>query len=90
MRNALLTYKRQGVKAVVVIHGYGSSGVGGAIKTAVSPILAAPEMAGLVRKFVPGEDFTGTKRRDLIAMCKGLGEAHGIEGNAGVTIVVLR
>ena len=35
LKNSLATYKRQGTKAVIVIHGYGSTGVGGSIKTAV-------------------------------------------------------
>jgi len=90
MRNALLTYKRQGVKAVVVIHGYGSSGVGGAIRAAVQGTLQEHDMQGLVRRFIVGDDFVGVKRRDLIAMCKALGEERGLEGNAGVTIVILR
>ena len=39
MKNALMTYKGQGYKAVIVIHGYGSTGVGGGIKVAVRKCL---------------------------------------------------
>ncbi|MBS3984989.1 MAG: hypothetical protein KGZ66_05240 [Selenomonadales bacterium] len=47
-------------------------------------------MRGLVRAFVGGEDFLGSKRRDLIGMCKALEDERHAEGNAGVTVVVLR
>lgn len=43
-----------------------------------------------VRAFVGGEDFLGSKRRDLIGMCKALEDERHVEGNAGVTVVVLR
>ena len=35
LKNALSTYKGQGFKVVILIHGYGSTGVGGGIRTAV-------------------------------------------------------
>lgn|GEM_PF-1604131 len=52
--------------------------------------LCGDDMRGLVRAFVGGEDFLGSKRRDLIGMCKALEDERHAEGNAGVTVVVLR
>lgn len=90
MKNALATYKRQGLKAVIVIHGWGSSGVGGAIRPAVRNALRGDDMRGLVRAFVGGEEFSGSKRREFIGLCKALEDERHLEGNAGVTVVLLR
>lgn len=89
MKNALATYKRQGVKAVILIHGWGSSGVGGVIRTAVRNALRGDDMRGLVRAFAPGEEWT-VKRREFVGMCKALEDARHLDGNAGVTVVILR
>lgn len=89
MKNTLSTYKRQGSKGVVVIHGWGSSGVGGSIKAAVKKALLDSDMRGLVRASAGGEEWS-QKKRELIGMCRALEEERNIEGNAGVTVVVLR
>lgn len=89
MKNALATFKRQGVKAVVIIHGWGSSGVGGVIRIAVRNALRGDDMRGLVRAVAPGEEWSA-KRREFVGMCKALGDERHLEGNAGVTVVVLR
>ncbi|MFA5636598.1 MAG: Smr/MutS family protein, partial [Anaerovoracaceae bacterium] len=47
MVDHLGTCKRQGIRSVVLVHGYGSSGTGGKIKTAVRRKLKEPSMAGL-------------------------------------------
>ncbi|MEG2199305.1 MAG: Smr/MutS family protein, partial [Anaerovorax sp.] len=47
--NQLSTCKAQGYKAVILIHGYGSSGTGGAIKPAVTAKLKERSLSGVVR-----------------------------------------
>ncbi len=91
MSNALSTHKRQGVKAVILIHGYGSSGEGGgAIKLAARKTLGEPIMRGIVRAFVEGESWS-LKKREFIGMCKALeNEERQTNGNEGVTVVILR
>lgn len=89
MKNALSTYKRQGVKAVVLIHGWGSSGVGGSIKAAVRKSLQDSDMRGLVRAVVGGEEWA-LKKREYVGMCKALEDERHLEGNLGVTVVILR
>ena len=90
MKNTLLTYKGQGVKAVIVIHGYGSGGEGGVIKERVRRALTDGDMRGIVRHFVPGEQWA-ERKREFIGMCKALEkEDRQIAGNQGVTVVILR
>jgi hypothetical protein len=90
MKNALTTHKRQGVKAVILIHGYGSTGVGGKIKAAVHKCLRDSSMRGIVRKILPGEDWQDGKR-EMIGLCKALEDHENhIGNNHGVTVVILK
>ena len=90
MKSALTTYKGQGYKAVIVIHGYGSSGVGGSIKTAVTRCLAENSMRGIVRIHVSGEQWFNRKR-EALDICKSLESyERRIASNSGVTVVILR
>ena len=50
-------------RALKVIHGYGSSGKGGAIKAACLKLCAERKRSGMIRHFVKGEDFTPFYRR---------------------------
>ncbi|MDX9872862.1 MAG: hypothetical protein RBT41_10660 [Clostridia bacterium] len=90
LKNALTTFKGQGYKAVIVIHGYGSSGVGGSIKTAVTKCLAESSMRGIVRASAGGEQWSARKK-EIVSFCKDL-ENHELRvaNNPGVTIVILR
>jgi hypothetical protein len=90
MKNALLTYKKQGVKAVIFIHGYGSSGVGGSIKTAVRAALSEPSLSGLVKTFAGGEQWP-YKKREMLSLCKSLQTYEPkIFNNDGITVVILK
>lgn len=90
MKNALTTYKGQGYKAVILIHGYGSTGVGGGIKIAVTRCLGENSMRGIVRTYVGGELWVNRKK-ELLAICKDLvNYERRISNNEGVTVVVLR
>lgn len=90
MKNYLTTYKGQGKKAVILIHGYGSTGVGGSIKIAVKKSLGDSSMRGIVRTYVGGENWSDRKR-ELLAICKSLDKyERSIANNEGVTVVILR
>ncbi|KAF0197207.1 MAG: hypothetical protein FD169_566 [Bacillota bacterium] len=90
MHNALSTHKRQGTKAVILIHGYGSSGTGGGIKAAVRRALGDTSLRGIVRAYVGGENWT-LQKREFIGICKSLDEHdRSLSANEGVTIVLLR
>jgi len=90
MKNSLLTFKGLSYKVVIVIHGYGSTGVGGSIKTAVLKCLAESSMRGIVRTYAGGEQWYGRKR-ELLSTCKPLEDyERRIAGNEGITVVVLK
>jgi hypothetical protein len=90
MKNALTTKKRQGCKAVILIHGYGSTGVGGTIRAAVHKALREGSLRGIVRVFAGGEQWA-ERKREMTAICKALEDHENhIAHNPGVTVVVLR
>ena len=90
LKNSLTTLKAQGTRAVIVIHGYGASGVGGSIKHAVTRFLGESSMIGIVRAFANGDQWF-TRKRELIALCGSLESyERKVANNSGVTVVVLR
>ncbi|MBT9140920.1 MAG: hypothetical protein DDT30_01506 [Dehalococcoidia bacterium] len=90
MKNSLSTYKRLGYKAVILIHGYGSTGVGGGIKAAVVKCLEESSMKGIVKTFVVGEQWS-SRKKELVGMCKALENyEHKIANNYGISVVILR
>ncbi|KJS19223.1 MAG: hypothetical protein VR72_19600 [Clostridiaceae bacterium BRH_c20a] len=90
MKNSLTTHKGQGGKAVILIHGYGASGVGGSIKNAVKKCLGENSMRGIVKAYAGGEEWSNRKR-EIQAMCKSLETYEkSISNNEGVTVVILR
>ena len=50
--------KREGVCVLKIIHGYGSSGKGGALKHGLKKSFALRKKEGVIKDFVTGEDFT--------------------------------
>jgi len=90
MINHLGTCKRQGLKGVILIHGYGSSGTGGKIRPAVRAKLKERSLSGIVRQFCGGEEWID-KKKEMLAVCSQLKDYETtIAGNPGVTIVILR
>jgi hypothetical protein len=90
MKNALTTYKGRGYKAIILIHGYGSTGIGGSIKTAVVRCLGENSMRGIIRTYVGGKEWLD-KRKELLALCKDLEDYdRRIANNEGITVVILR
>lgn len=75
---------------LVVIHGYGSSGKGGAIGIKTRQWLAAQKRNGKIKNLVFGEDFSifDATSRNLKVKYPGL-SAEIERGNHGITIVEL-
>lgn len=90
MVSQLGTCKGQGYKAVILVHGYGSSGTGGGIKTAVRSKLREPSLSGVIRACCGGEHWY-EKKKELLVLCQPLSEyQRKIDGNQGVTVVILK
>jgi hypothetical protein len=89
---ALALARSEGTTILKLIHGYGSSGVGGALRPAVHFSLLRYKDSGLIRDFIDGEDFRISnettwallKRMPEVKQDRDLGR-----GNKGITIVVM-
>ena len=57
MQHELHKCRQQGAKAVKLVHGYGSSGVGGALRSELQKELRRLAAEGSVRGFIAGEDW---------------------------------
>jgi len=81
-----------GVSAIKIIHGYGSSGKGGAIRTEARKYLDRLISRGSIKYYVKGEDFSifDEATRKSFAVCDSLRRDSDIERhNNGITIVIL-
>lgn len=87
-----LTAKRHlRAKAMKIIHGYGSSGKGGRIRTASRKYLRAAQEQGRIYAVLPGERLTifDEEARRLMARCPALRDDCDRERyNCGVTFVI--
>jgi len=54
---ALASARQERITLLKLIHGYGSSGVGGQLRTEVWKVLDRYKRAGTIREFIPGEQF---------------------------------
>lgn len=89
---ALRTAKARRVPVLKIIHGYGSSGHGGAIKRDVQTFLAGKKRSGFIRQFVPGEKFSpfDPAARAILAACPALARDNDFtRGNDGITMVLI-
>jgi len=81
-----------GVTAIKFIHGYGSTGKGGAIRTETRAYLERQKRNRVIKDFIPGEDFSifSEATRSAFVVCDELRRDSDLEKhNNGVTIVVL-
>src|SRR5437868_8991611 len=89
--DALRVAREEGFAAVKIIHGYGSSGEGGAIRTAVQAELMQRVRGGEIRAFVAGEDWRISNERSwaLLQSRPELKQDSDLgRGNKGMSIAV--
>jgi hypothetical protein len=92
LNDALSIARRERYAAVKFIHGYGSSGQGGAIRLAVQAELMQRARAGEIKAFIAGEDWRISDERTwaLLQRCPELKQDTDLgRGNKGISIVVL-
>jgi len=81
-------------KLIKIIHGYGSTGVGGKIRTAVRQRLRSKRAAGSIKEFIPGEEFSmfdPATQKFLALYHKELTGDHDYNrSNEGITVVFLK
>ena len=88
----LAAARKMGRPALKLIHGYGSSGRGGKIRTACREYLREQAAAGRVRLVIAGEEFSifSEETRRSFALCGELRQDRDLDGeNRGVTFVLL-
>lgn len=92
LSQSLASARARRTSTVKFIHGYGSSGKGGAIRSAVQRELAVRKQNGQIKDFVIGEEFSPfyEKGRRVIDLQPELrkDEDYG-RTNHGITIVIL-
>ena len=90
MQDALLRLKKEKYEVVLIVHGYGSTGKGGAICNKARQWLKAQERAGKFKQVIFGEDFTlfNFKALELKNKCRELQQLLSVCNN-GVTVVEL-
>lgn len=84
--------KAWGCAAIKLIHGYGSHGTGGRIRTDVRRYLSEQKAKGYIRDFIPGEEFSifNEATRSAFTFCDDLRRDSDLErSNNGVTVVIL-
>lgn len=92
LEQALRSARAKRCKAVKLIHGYGSTGKGGAIRRDVQSVLATQKRAGKIKAFVPGEEFSPfyANARMAVEQCPALlRDKDYAAANHGITIVLL-
>jgi hypothetical protein len=89
---ALATARTAGIPILKLIHGYGSSGVGGRLREEVWQALNRHKHNGLIADFIAGEDFRLSNQAswELLKRDKAIKEDRDFgRANRGITIVVL-
>jgi hypothetical protein len=85
--------RREGVRVLKVIHGYGSSGRGGRLCVGLRRSFALRKKEGVIKDFIPGEEFSifnATVLRMLEAAPELRGDPDLDATNEGVTLVWLK
>lgn len=92
LQAAILEAKSAQVQVLTVIHGYGSTGKGGAIRTECRKTLDYMCSRGQLNSYIPGEDFSKHNGRvkELINRYPQLGLNKNLNRrNQGITLVIL-
>jgi len=83
---------RDGVKVMKIIHGYGSTGVGGKLREALRKSLKQKVKLGQIKGIVVGEDWGIFEplTRQCLDCCPELRRDPDLErGNPGITVILL-
>ena len=85
--------KREGVKVLKVIHGYGSSGKGGALHVGLRKSFGLRKKEAVIKDFIAGEDFSIFDHR-VLALLEAVPEVRADPDlnatNEGITVLWLK
>ena len=89
---AISRAKAYGYPVIKLIHGYGSGGSGGKIKTAVQRELIKYKNTGKILEFVAGENFTlfdPATQRIIAAYPDITRDSDYLKANPGITVILI-
>jgi len=89
---ALARARKDGIVALKVIHGYGSTGAGGVLRFAIRGFLRQRKEKGEITAFVNGESWSSFDERSKMLFAKApqlLLDCDVGRGNKGITLVLL-
>ena len=92
LNQTLQQARTSGVVAIKIIHGYGSSGVGGALREAIRRSLTKRRKEGSIRAFAAGEKWDSFEptSQQILAEVPSLARDPDLNRyNEGITIVLL-
>jgi len=92
LEQAISRAKSYGYPVIKLIHGYGSGGSGGKIKTAVQRELVKYKNTGKIREFTAGENFTpfdSATQRIIGAYPDIVRDRDYLKTNQGITVVLV-
>ena len=85
--------KREGVKVLKVIHGYGSSGKGGALCVGLRKSFGLRKKGGVIKDFIAGEDYS-IFNQSVLALLEAVPELRSDPDlnatNEGITVLWLK
>jgi len=90
--DALRSARADGVGILKIIHGYGSSGVGGALRTGLRRSLSLRRKEGAVREVIYGEswDIFAERAQEILERHPALRRDRDLNNsNEGITLVIL-
>ena len=93
LQNGLYAARATGDRQAKIIHGYGSTGRGGAIRSAVRSELRSYRRRGVIKAFCPGEEFGPFSQggRDMVFKDPSFkNDRDWARSNDGITIVSFR
>jgi hypothetical protein len=92
LRGAISNARRARLRVLTVIHGYGSTGLGGKLRWGIRRSLGKLFRKGLIGDFLPGEEFSEFEVRALEALSRYpflWRDPNLNRGNKGITFVIL-
>jgi len=92
LKSELQRARQDRIAVLKLIHGYGSSGVGGDLRIAVQAALQQMAQRGEIQACIVGEDWRKSDARtwDLLKRFPSLKDDHDLgRGNKGIAIVIL-
>ena len=90
--DAIKSARARGVQVIKIIHGYGSSGVGGHLRSALRKSLARRRKEGLVKEVIFGEAWSAFDERTRACLEEHPSLRTDVDlerSNEGMTIIVL-